>query len=88
MSRDERNKDLVERMRRGEPLQDRLCPFPPRPIILKDFKSLAKIYGVPNATDERETDIGRTDAETDPRGNQGAREQPPQKRVLETVRNL
>lgn len=46
--RKQENKDIIARMRRGEPLQR--SPegsfFPPRKKIKKDEKLMAKLYGI------------------------------------------
>ena len=47
-SRKSRNRDLIDRMRSGEPLtsfDSRSSWFPPRPTIEKDSADLAKVYG-------------------------------------------
>jgi hypothetical protein len=45
--RKKHNEDLIRRLRAGEPLQrfdSRASWFPPRPIIEKDDKAIAKLY--------------------------------------------
>lgn len=46
--REEHNKDLIRRMRNGEPLtsfNSESSWFPPRPIIEKNTEALSKLYG-------------------------------------------
>ncbi len=46
--RDEHNKDLIRRMRNGEPLtsfDSHSSWFPPRPTIEKDSNAISQLYG-------------------------------------------
>lgn len=47
--RAERNQDLIDRMRAGDPLQRPASEsfFPPRPIIKKDPREVARALGLP-----------------------------------------
>lgn len=59
MKRSERNKDLVERMKRGESLStvDAAATFwPPRPIIKKDPTALEAIHGKVDESGQKGTD--------------------------------
>lgn len=46
--RKERNKNLIERMRHGDPLnliEPQATWYPPRPIIAKNKQDIARLYG-------------------------------------------
>lgn len=56
--RDERNKDLVDRMRAGEKLSSfspQASWFPPRPAIKKDKSLMAKLYKEEGDEGDQET---------------------------------
>lgn len=47
------NHDLIKRMREGDPLKgfdNQSSWFPPRPVIKKDEKAIAKLYKSPDGT--------------------------------------
>jgi hypothetical protein len=49
--RQEKNKEIVDRMRAGESLatiDQKATWWPPRPIIKKDLKEIARLYGETN----------------------------------------
>jgi len=54
--RAEINKDLIDRLKAGDPLKSPIDHvdtwWPPRPIIQKDLKEMSRLYNIKDGSDE------------------------------------
>ncbi|MBI2601929.1 MAG: hypothetical protein HYW48_02640 [Deltaproteobacteria bacterium] len=63
--RKKRNEELIKRMRRGDVLHTydaQTSWYPPRPVIKKDKKELARLYGEEKETEANLSPVDRKDS--------------------------
>jgi len=59
------NADLIERMRRGEPLNTvptSATWFPPRPLTIKSKKDIERLYGITGGVINETTEESKSDS--------------------------